>query len=233
MDNTQGKILWIDDEIDLLQAYFIFLSEKGYEVVKSTNGLDAIDVINNENFDIVFLDENMPGLSGLDTLSKIKRLKPNLPVIMITKNEAENIMNLAIGKQISDYLTKPVNPSQILLTLKKHLHKNSIEKEHTTNEYSTEFQAINLEISNANSNEEFFEIYKKLTYWDLRLDETQNENMHNILMSQKEEANFAFSKYIIKNYENWFMAESNRPLISPDIFKRKFFHILTMEKRSF
>ena len=233
MNNTQGKILWVDDEIDLLQSYFIFLQGKGYELSKATNGLDAIDIIESEEFDIVFLDENMPGLSGLETLSKIKRLKPNLPIIMITKNEAENIMDLAIGKQIADYLTKPVNPSQILLTLKKHLHKKDILQEQTTTEYSSEFQQINLEITNANSDKDFFDIYKRLTFWDLRLDETQNENMHNILMSQKEEANFVFSKYISKNYEEWFKQGGERPLISPDIFKRKVFPLFDEGKKVF
>ncbi len=231
--NIQGKILWVDDEIDLLQPYFIFLADKGYEVSKCTNGLDAIEIINSENFDIVFLDENMPGLSGLETLSKIKRLKPNLPVIMITKNEAENIMDLAIGKQIADYLTKPVNPSQILLALKKHLHKRDIVKEQTTSEYSSEFQDINLNITNANSDEEFFDIYRQLTFWDLRLDETQNENMLGILMSQKEEANFAFSKYISKNYESWFKQGGERPLMSPDIFKTKIFPMFDAGKKVF
>lgn len=115
----QDKILWIDDEIDLLQPYLIFLNDKGYEVLTATNGNDAIEICQQENFDIIFLDENMPGLTGLDTLAVIKELLPDVPVVMITKNEEENIMNMAIGNKIADYLTKPVNPSQILLTLKK------------------------------------------------------------------------------------------------------------------
>ena len=164
--DKQGKILWVDDEIDLLQSYFLFLADKGYEVEKTTNGIDAIELINNNQFDIIFLDENMPGLSGLDTLSQIKQSKPNLPIVMITKSEAENIMDLAIGKQIADFLTKPVNPSQILLVLKKHLHQNAIVKEQTNSAYSSEFIQINNQISEANSDEDFFELYKQLTYWD-------------------------------------------------------------------
>lgn len=223
--DKQGKILWVDDEIDLLQSYFLFLADKGYEVEKTTNGIDAIELINNNQFDIIFLDENMPGLSGLDTLSQIKQSKPNLPIVMITKSEAENIMDLAIGKQIADFLTKPVNPSQILLVLKKHLHQNAIVKEQTNSAYSSEFIQINNQISEANSDEDFFELYKQLIYWDLRLDQTQNE-LYNILMSQKEEANFAFSKYISKNYLSWFASPDSRPTMSPDIFKKQIFPLL-------
>ena len=228
----QGKILWVDDEIDLLNSYFIFLEDKGYEVEKATNGIDALELINVHNFDIVFLDENMPGLSGLETLSQIKQSKPNLPIVMITKNEAENIMDLAIGKQIADFLTKPVNPSQILLALKKHLHKNTIIKEQTTSEYSSEFLQINNQISSASSDNDFFELYKQLTFWDIRLDETHNE-LYDMLMSQKEEANFAFCKYITKNYLHWFSEPESRPLMTPDIFKTQIFPFLDNGEKVF
>ncbi|KGN77723.1 chemotaxis protein CheY [Porphyromonadaceae bacterium COT-184 OH4590] len=228
----QGRILWVDDEIDLLKSYFMFLADKGYDVEKATNGVDALELINTQNFDIVFLDENMPGLSGLDTLSQIKQTKPNMPIVMITKNEAENIMDLAIGKKIADFLTKPVNPSQILLALKKHLHKSTIVKEQTTSEYSSEFLQINSQISAADSDQDFFELYRQLTFWDLRLDETQNE-LYNILMSQKEEANFAFCKYISKNYLSWFAKPESRPLMSPDIFKTQVFPFLDNGEKVF
>lgn len=228
----QGKILWVDDEIDLLQSYFLFLNDKGYEVEKATNGIDALELINRQNFDIVFLDENMPGLSGLETLSRIKQSKPNLPIVMITKNEAENIMDLAIGKQIADFLTKPVNPSQILLALKKHLHHSSIVKEQTTSAYSSEFLLINNKISTAVSDDDFFELYRQLTAWDIRLDQTQNE-LYDMLMSQKEEANFAFSKYISKNYLGWFESPESRPVMSPDVFKTQIFPLLDKGEKVF
>jgi DNA-binding response OmpR family regulator len=219
------KILWIDDEIELLHPYLIFLEEKGYELSTVTNGIDALEMLNYQCFDIVFLDENMPGISGLETLSKIKQTNPNLPVVMITKNEAENIMDLAIGNQIADYLTKPVNPSQILLTLKKNLHGKDIVKEQVTTTYSTEFAQISNQINFANSSEEWADIYKKLVFWDLRLDSTQNE-MHNLLLSQKEEANSAFAKYISKNYLSWFEHPEERPLIGPDVFKKRILPLL-------
>jgi DNA-binding response OmpR family regulator len=163
----QGKILWIDDEIDLLQPYLIFLNDKGYEVLTATNGNDAIEICQQENFDIIFLDENMPGLSGLDTLAVIKELLPDVPVVMITKNEEENIMNMAIGNKIADYLTKPVNPSQILLTLKKNIHRKEIVTEHATSTYRSEFPQIGMKINDSFTFEEWIDIYKKLVYWML------------------------------------------------------------------
>jgi DNA-binding response OmpR family regulator len=225
MNDKKQSILWVDDEIDLLSGYLVFLKEKGYALTTATNGIDALEMISNNGFDIVFLDENMSGISGLETLAKIKQIKPNLPIVMITKNEAENIMDLAIGNQIADYLTKPVNPSQILLVLKKHLHSKDIVKEQVTTTYSTEFSQISNQINFAGSSAEWEDIYKKLVFWDLRLDATQHE-MHNLLLSQKEEANSAFSKYISKNYLKWFEQPENRPLISPDIFKKRIFPLL-------
>ncbi|MDR0829627.1 MAG: PglZ domain-containing protein [Prevotellaceae bacterium] len=230
------NILWVDDEIDLLRPYLIFLKEKGYETVTATNGVDALELINNQTFDIIFLDENMPGISGLETLAQIKQIAPTIPVVMITKSEAENIMEMAIGNQIADYLTKPVNPSQILLTLKKNLHKREIFAEQTTSAYSTEFSQIGTKLLDNFTNEDWFDIYKRLTFWDLRLNEAQNE-MYNLLLSQKQEANTVFAKYISKNYLKWFNPPvpplskggevvENRPLISPDVFKKRIFPLL-------
>lgn len=215
-----GRILWVDDEIDLLRSHCLFLESKGYEVSSVTNGIDALELIESESFDIVFVDENMSGLSGLDTLSQIKRVAPAMPVVMITKNEAEDIMELAIGKQITDFLTKPVNPSQILIALKKHLHQNAIVKEQITSEYSREFMNINNKISSANTYSDFVDVYKQLTYWDLRLDDDQND-MLSIIANQKEEANFAFAKYISKKYQQWFSDVDVRPMMSPDIFPKE------------
>ncbi|HRR62687.1 MAG TPA: response regulator, partial [Paludibacteraceae bacterium] len=199
----QDKILWIDDEIDLLQPYLIFLNDKGYEVLTATNGNDAIEICQQENFDIIFLDENMPGLTGLDTLAVIKELLPDVPVVMITKNEEENIMNMAIGNKIADYLTKPVNPSQILLTLKKNIHIKEIVTEHATSTYRSEFSQIGMKINDSLTFEEWIDIYKKLVYWELELSETDS-GMDEMLQMQKTEANTAFAKFIKTNYLKWF-----------------------------
>ena len=168
----KDRILWADDEMDLLKPYLLFLEEKGYEVVAVTNGKDAIEICQNESFDIIFLDENMPGLSGLETLAQIKVLDPNVPMVMITKSEEEDIMNMAIGNKIADYLTKPVNPSQILLTLKKNIHKKEIVSEHTSTSYQQQFRNIGMQINESLTYMDWVDVYKKLVYWELELAET-------------------------------------------------------------
>lgn len=228
----QERILWIDDEIDLLQPYLIFLTEKGYEVLTATNGNDAIEICQNENFDIIFLDENMPGLNGLDTLAIIKELLPDVPVVMITKNEEENIMNMAIGNKIADYLTKPVNPSQILLTLKKNIHIKEIVTEHATSTYRSEFPQIGMKINDSLTFEEWIDIYKKLVYWELELSETDS-GMDEMLQMQKTDANTAFVKFIKTNYLKWFENSETRPLMSPDLFKTKIFPLLDKGEKIF
>ena len=226
------RILWADDEIDLLRPYIIFLEEKGYEVVTTTNGKDAVDLCQQENFDIVFLDENMPGLSGLETLSEIKNTNPATPIVMITKSEEENIMNMAIGNKIADYLIKPVNPNQILMTLKKHIHKKEIINEHTTSTYRQEYQDLNFVIDKATTLNEFIGIHKTLVFWELELQES-DKSMRDLLNSQKADANKAFSRFIRNNYEKWFEQADQRPLLSPDIFKRKVFPILDNDEKVF
>lgn len=212
------KILWADDEIDLLKPYVIYLAEKGYDVVTVTNGRDAIDQFRAQAFDIVFLDENMPGLNGLETLAAIKEINAAVPVVMITKSEEENIMDMAIGSKIADYLIKPVNPTQILLTLKKHIHKKDIVNEHTTTSYRMEFMQIGNMITSANSMEEWMEIQKKLFFWEMELQAAHN-SMLEMLQMQKTEANNYFCKYIKRVYEGWFTQSEGRPTLSPDLFK--------------
>ncbi|OJV42228.1 MAG: two-component system response regulator [Bacteroidales bacterium 36-12] len=221
----KDKILWADDEIDLLKAYILFLEEKGYDVTTASNGKDAVDLCKSESFDIIFLDENMPGLSGLETIPLIKEIHPNVPLVMITKSEEENLMNMAIGSKIADYLTKPVNPSQILMTLKKHIHKKEIITEHTETSYRTEFGRIGMQINDSLTYDDWVEVYKKLVYWELELSETES-GMDEMLRMQKTEANGTFLKYIKKNYLEWFRNPEKRPLISPDIFKTKVFPLL-------
>ena len=226
------NILWVDDEIDLLKPYTIFLADKGYDVETASNGQDAIDMCRENLYDIVFLDENMPGLSGLETLARINEMRPNLPIVMITKSEEENIMDMAIGNKITDYLIKPVNPNQILMTLKKHLHKREIFSEQTTTNYRQEFAQIGMQISDRLSADEWKDLYKKLINWDLKLNEADNE-MHDMLNMQREEANNMFVRFIKNNYESWINDTDNRPLISPDIFKKKIFPLLDEGEKVF
>ena len=227
-----NRILWADDEIDLLRPYVIFLKEKGYSVTTVTNGKDAIDLCQKESFDIIFLDENMPGLSGLETLTQIKAIDPNVPLVMITKSEEEDIMNMAIGNKIADYLTKPVNPSQILLTLKKNIHKREIVSEHATTTYQQEFRNIGMQISDSLTWTDWVEVYKKLVFWELELAEADN-NMDEMLRMQKDEANSTFNKFIKKNYMDWMVNPNGRPMISPELMKNKVFPLLDEGEKVF
>lgn len=227
-----GTLLWVDDEIELLKAYIIFLQKKEYEVVTASNGQDALDLVSEQQFDLIFLDENMPGLSGLETLSKIKEITPNVPVVMVTKSEEENIMDQAIGSKIADYLIKPVNPPQILLTLKKHLHKKEIETEVANTGYQQNFSKIGMQINDSYSLEDWKEVYKRLVFWELELAETNSE-MTEMLKMQKAEANQAFAKFVRKNYLEWLNDKDNRPIMSPDIFKKMVFPALANKEKVF
>jgi len=228
----KDRILWADDEIDLLKVYVLFLEEKGYEVVTATNGKDAIDLCRKESFDIIFLDENMPGLSGLETLARIKEIDPDVPMVMITKSEEENIMNMAIGSKIADYLTKPVNPSQILLTLKKNIHRKEIQTEHTTSTYRSEFGRIGMQINDSLTYHDWVEVYKKLVYWELELAETDS-GMDELLRMQKTEANSTFNKFVRRNYQDWFQSADKRPLMSHELFKNKVFPLIDEGEKLF
>lgn len=228
----KDRILWVDDEIEILRPYILFLDEKGYEVVTATNGNDAVEICQEENFDIIFLDENMPGLSGLETLALIKEIDPDVPMVMITKNEEENIMNMAIGNKIADYLTKPVNPSQILMTLKKNIHRKEIVNEHATAAYRSEFGQIGMKINDSFTYDDWVEVYKKLVFWELELSETES-GMDELLRMQKMDANTTFSKFIKNNYERWFERPEERPLMSFEIFKTKVFPLLDNGEKVF
>ena len=211
-------ILWIDDEIDLLKPYIIYLKDKGYVVQTATNGRDAVELYKRYTFDIVFLDENMPGLTGLETLTMLKEINDTVPVVMITKSEEENIMDQAIGSKIADYLIKPVNPTQILLTLKKHIHKKDIVNEHTTSTYRGEFMQISDMIARASSWGDWVELYRKLVYWELELQNAE-QALQEMLRMQMSEANAAYGKYMKRSYELWFRDSEQRPVISPEVFK--------------
>ncbi|WP_338376674.1 bifunctional response regulator/alkaline phosphatase family protein [uncultured Flavobacterium sp.] len=212
------KILWVDDEIDLLKPHILFLEKKNYDVTTSNNGQDAIDLFEETNFDIVFLDENMPGLSGLETLAEMKEKKSSVPVIMITKSEEEYIMEEAIGSKIADYLIKPVNPNQILLSLKKNLDHSRLVSDKTTLDYQKEFRKIAMDMAMVNSFEDWVEMYKRLIFWELELENIESQSMIEILESQKVEANTQFGKFIERNYEDWFTNTKDKPVLSHEIF---------------
>ncbi|MBG6111994.1 CheY-like chemotaxis protein [Flavobacterium sp. CG_23.5] len=213
------KILWVDDEIDYLKPHILFLEKKNYSVTTCNNGRDAIDIFENENFDIVFLDENMPGMSGLETLSEMKEKKSSIPMIMITKSEEEYIMEEAIGSKIADYLIKPVNPNQILLSLKKNLDHSRLISQKTTLDYQKEFRKITMEMAQVNSYEDWIEMYKKLIFWELELENINDQSMVEILESQKAEANSQFGKFIERNYEDWFAPKADKPVQSHTLFR--------------
>lgn len=228
------SILWTDDEIDLLRPHIIFLREKGYDVDTATNGMDAVDLVKKNYYDIIFLDENMPGLSGLETLGRIKTVVPHVPVVMITKNEEESIMDEAIGSKISDYLIKPVNPRQILLSLKKNIEKKRLITEQTTSDYQNEFRQIGARLSNRLSVDEWIDIYRTLVYWELELSTSEDKAMDEVLVMQKNEANQAFFRFIKENYTGWFGKPlGERPLMSTDIFRQKIFPILQNGEKVF
>ncbi|MFT6128115.1 MAG: CheY-like chemotaxis protein, partial [Flavobacteriaceae bacterium] len=215
------KVLWVDDEIDLLKPHIIFLEKKNYKVTTAQSGTEALEEINKDNFDVVFLDENMPGLTGLETLAEIKEQQASLPVIMITKSEEEYIMEEAIGSKIADYLIKPVNPHQILLSLKKTLDHSKLISQKTTSNYQQEFRKIAMDLSMVNSFEGWADMYQKLVYWELELEGINDSGMFEILESQKNEANTQFCKFIEKNYPNWFDGSTEAPTMSHTLFKEK------------
>ena len=225
------KILWVDDEIDLLKPHIMFLEQRNYHVTKCKSGSEAIDILDTEKFDIVFLDENMPGLTGLETLNEIKEKQASLPVVMITKSEEEYIMEEAIGNKIADYLIKPVNPNQILLSLKKNLDHSRLISEKTTSNYQQEFRKIAMELAMVNSYEDWAALYQKLIYWEIELEDIEDAGMFEILESQKNEANIQFGKFIEKNYSYWFDKDcDDAPVMSHTLFKNKIVPELSKEQ---
>ncbi|MFT6002441.1 MAG: CheY-like chemotaxis protein, partial [Flavobacteriales bacterium] len=216
------KILWADDEIDLLKPHIMFLEQKEFEVDTINNGSEAIEMVEKNNYDLVFLDENMPGISGLEALSEIKRLRPSLPVIMITKSEEEAIMESAIGKDISDYLIKPVNPNQILLSIKKNIDQSRLVSEETTSSYQQEFRNIAMRLMDRLDIEDWKEMNNRLAFWELKMDKSKDKSMSEIFEMQKKEANQQFSKFIEDNYLSWLNGTSDEtPILSHTLFKQK------------
>lgn len=220
----KNTILWADDEMELLKPHILFLNNKGYDVITAVSGDEALDIVReNRNINAVLLDENMPGISGLETLTKIKQLRADLPVIMITKSEEEHIMDDAIGGKIADYLIKPVNPNQIILSLKKTLDNKRLVSEKTNTEYRKEFGQIGMTLSDNLKWSEWVDVFKKIVYWELEMDKAQDKGMLDVLKMQKADANTQFFKFIEKNYVNWLNGkDTNPPTMSHTLLKNKF-----------
>ena len=225
-------ILWVDDEIELLKPHIIYLTSKGYNVLSAKSGDEGLDILMENKFDLIFLDENMPGLSGLETLTIIKEKYPNIPVIMITKSEEESIMEEAIGSKIADYLIKPVNPNQILLSIKKNIESSRLVDEKTTRIYQQEFRNISMSLSNCNSIDDWYDIYKKIIFWELELAKSSDSGIDDIITIQKNEANTQFFRFVKKNYKNW-INNISPPLLSHNIFKEKIFPILNKHQSTY
>ncbi|MGI6478842.1 MAG: response regulator [Salinivirgaceae bacterium] len=226
------KILWIDDEIEFLKSHVIFLETKGYSITTINSAIDALELLKNESFDIIFLDENMPGMSGLEMLDQLRIILNETPVIMITKSEEERLMENALGSNIKDYLIKPVNPNQILMAIKKIVEHKKLVSEKTTTDYQTVFRELGTMIYECKKHSDWFEVYKKIVWWELALQKTDSPvDMQEVLQMQKESANTEFAKYIKKNYEKWFSSDSDdRPILSPNVLKHYVFPHIGKEK---
>ena len=228
------KILWTDDEVEALKPHIFFLEEKGYEIDTCSNGNDTIDLVRQNRYDLIFLDENMPGLSGIETLKLIKEVRTDIPVVMITKSDEEDLMETAIGSEIADYLIKPVKPKQVLLAIKKILDQRRLVTEKTTTDYRQEFNRISSMISSASTFSDWTELYKKIVFWESELEKSTDPGMTDVLKLQQNEANISFSKFIVYNYLNWLKPENkNKPLLSPALFSQKIFPLIDQNKPLF
>src|SRR5882672_9666615 len=219
-----ATILWVDDEIESLQSQKLFLENKGYDVSVLTNGFDAIDYVKENPVDVVLIDETMPGITGLETLAKIKEVNQSLPVVLITKNETENLMEDAIGSQITDYLIKPVNPNQVLLCLKKIIDNKRLVGERTTSAYQQQFRNLFMVLNSNPNYSEWMDLYKKLVFWELEMEKSNSPEMQEVFQTQKQEANTEFFKFISKNYAKWVSPKTtDAPVMSHSLMRNKVF----------
>jgi CheY-like chemotaxis protein len=229
MKEDVKSILWVDDEIDNLKSHIIFLEERGYKVTPATNGDDAIALIGKKNFDLVLLDEMMPGKDGLTTLEEIKEKNPHLPVIMVTKNEEENLMDQAIGEKIDDYLTKPVNPSQVLSAVKKILGKKRIREEHLSKKYAEDFNRVRSTLAGPVSWREWIEIHRLLSEWDLEMEDFKEIGLSETHFTQRRECDLEFGRFVERNYVDW-VEKKDSPSLSVDVVP-KYLYPLLLEKK--
>lgn len=222
---TNGRILWADDEMELLRPHLLFLERKGYDVVTATNGTDAVELCQQQQFDVILLDEMMPGITGLQALERIKLIQPTVPVVMVTKSEEENIMNEAVGRNIADYLIKPVNPNQILLSLKKLIHRKELVAETTQTAYQQHFQQLSMQMMDCCCWNDWAALYRQLVDWELKL-VSADPALADMLRMQKAEANLGFAKFVKRNYADWMRHHDFT--MSHDVMQH---HILPMLKQ--
>ena len=235
VDMSKAHFLWVDDEIDLLKPHILFLEEKGYKTSCAGNGHDALELSRANKFDVIFLDEHMPGLSGLETLVELKKDSPDVPVVMITKSEDEGIMNQAIGRNISDYLIKPVNPNQVLLSIKKILEKKRLVNETVVSNYTKEYIKLLDEINNCRNLSDWKNVYKKLVRCELAVEQS-DISLRDMVENQKDEANSSFVKFVRKNYKQWLETSENQsvqPVMSNNLFEKIVFPIIESGEKVF
>ena len=229
---SKAHFLWVDDEIDLMKPYILFLEEKGYKADCVSNGNDALEMCRRMRYDILFLDEQMPGLSGLEVLARLNAIYPDLPVVMVTRSEDEGIMDKAIGRKITDYLIKPVNPNQILLTIKKILDQKELIVDSITVSYREEFARLNEEMSNCLTANDWMKLYSELVHWELELNQT-NHPLKELIDTQKKEANQAFGRFISRSYEHWMFSQDDRPILSHELFEKTLMPMLNRDEKLF
>ena len=211
------KVLWADDEIELLRPHHLFLDEKGFKVTPVSNGEDALALVEKEDFDIVLLDEMMPGLDGLSTLEQLKELKPHVPVIMITKNEEERLMDEAIGKRIDDYLTKPVNPSQIFMACKKILDSRQIRQSRAGQDYVARAAQVREWLSGPVGWQTWVDVHRLLCEWEIEVAQLSDAGLRQMVEDQRRECNQEFCRFIENHYAAWVDDEDDSPPLSVDV----------------
>ena len=222
-----ATVMWVDDEIDILEAHKRFLEMKGYAIITFTNGFDAVAFLQQHQVDLLLIDESMPGMSGLETVSRVKKIHQHLPIVLVTKNETESLMDEAIGSQITDYLIKPVNPNQVLLALKKILDNKRLVAEKTTASYQLQFKSMLEDLDVAPNHQDWIKIYKQLTFWELEMEKSESAEMMEVHLAQKKEANLSFYKFITRNYSSWIQVnDQGAPLMSHSLFREKVFPLL-------
>jgi len=228
------EILWADDEIELLKPHIIFLETKGYSVETVNNGVDAVDMVKKNHYDLVFLDENMPGISGLDALKQLKELQPSLPVVMITKNEEESIMEDAIGSKIEDYLIKPVHPKQMLLTVKRLVDNKRLITEKVTSNYQQEFRNIMMALMESPDFGQWKDLYKKLVFHELELQRSDETGMEMVLETQKVEMNREFGRFVKNRFLDFIKYDNaETPIMSHTLMEKAVLPLLSDEEPVF
>jgi CheY-like chemotaxis protein len=213
------KILWVDDEIELLKSQILLLQNKGFIVIPAASGEEALAKVKEHDFDLVLLDEMMPGMDGLATLAALRQLRPELSAIMATKNEKEELVEQALGQKIDDFLLKPLNPAQVLASCRRVLESRHLVEGQASREYLTQLNNLrNFDYPSLDW-QGWCRHYQMLTEWDLRLSELPDQGLHQSHEDITKEANLEFGRFIEENYIHW-LHGSSRPILSTDLVER-------------